>query len=69
MVKANEADNTNVDAMANCGLGFLDLKKYTSRTAFNNKGYGEAKTVGGRADHEHLACVACKPGYTADPNL
>lgn len=37
-----ESNNTNVNAMLNCGMGFLNLRSYTDRTAFNNIGYGEA---------------------------
>lgn len=59
-------DNANVDAMANCGLGFLNLRLYTDRNAFNNTGYSLTSGTDGRADKEHLGCVACKPGFKPD---
>lgn len=58
--------SNNVDRMANCGLGLLNLTTYTDRTAFNNTGYAEKTGTVGRAAKEHLACVACKPGFKPD---
>lgn len=61
-------NNANVNAMANCGLGFLNLKNYTSRLTFNNIGYDEVTATVERDTREHLACVACKPGFKPDAN-
>ena len=58
--------SNNVNKMANCGLGLLNLSTYTDRPNFNNTGYAENTNTIGRENREHLACVACKPGFKPD---
>lgn len=62
----NLAAIDKVNAMANCGLGFLNLRLYTTKANFDNTGYAEATGTTGREAKEHLACVACKPGFKPD---
>ena len=55
-------DNSKINVMANCALGFLNLRTYTAKTAFDNTGYDLANGAT-RTGKEQLTCVACKPGY------
>lgn len=47
--------------MANCGLALLDLRAYTTRTAFNNTYYTGTTTHDDNITS--LKCLVCKPGF------